>query len=74
MNFGGVGTFREPRDAATVREIARLLANRYGDGVVYLPRDLPRTLLDLAVNMGFVSEEGYVTRKGRSLLASAEGA
>jgi len=49
--------------------LAGLLAKRYGDGTVYLPREGVEGLLDIAVRTGRVSEEGFVTRKGRELLA-----
>ena len=53
--------------------IARLLAHRYGDGVVYIPREGGnRALLEHAVADGFVSADGFVTRKGRNLLARKE--
>lgn len=52
--------------------IAKLLDHRYGDGIVYEPRDHTRRgLLQAAIAGGFVSEEGFVTRKGRALLARA---
>lgn len=52
------------------RAIARLLARRYGDGGIYLPRQTrqPSALRD-AIDGGFVSVDGFVTRKGRQLLA-----
>lgn len=50
-------------------EIAQLLECHYGDGMVYLPRIKPRYLLSLAVKQGFIDTEGYLTRKGRILLA-----
>lgn len=49
--------------------IARVLENRYGDGLVYLPKEWPRQLLSLAKQFGFIDAEGYLTRKGRALLA-----
>lgn len=50
--------------------IARLLACRYGDGGVYVPRHAPgRDLLETAIARGYVSEDGFVTRAGRRLLA-----
>jgi len=50
--------------------IARVIACRYGDGGLYLPRERePAAALALAMRAGFVSEDGFVTRKGRSLLA-----
>lgn len=54
---------------STESAIAQLLNHRYGDGRVYIPRDQPAQLLHKAIAAGFVSEEGYVTRKGRALLA-----
>ena len=50
--------------------IARLLACRYGDGGVYVPRYARRgNELKEAIAAGFISEDGFVTRKGRHLLA-----
>jgi hypothetical protein len=50
--------------------IARLIARRYGDGGVYVPRQQPRRgVLQDAIAGGFVSEDGFITRKGRRLLA-----
>ena len=49
--------------------MVKLLEHRYGDGQVYLPRHQPATLLDLAKQKGFLDNEGYLTRKGRTLLA-----
>jgi hypothetical protein len=54
---------------APEQAIARLLSCRYGDGGVYLPRDARGEALDAAIAGGFVSEDGFVTRKGRRLLA-----
>lgn len=53
------------------RAIVDLLSHHYGDGGVYLPRNRARSLLQAAIARGFVSDEGYVTRKGRALLARA---
>ena len=50
-------------------DIAKVLEHRYGDGLVYLPKNQPESLYKLAANEGFVDQEGYLTRKGRSLLA-----
>ena len=50
--------------------IARLIAYRYGDGGIYLPRQACHSdALEDAIAGGFVSEDGFVTRKGRQLLA-----
>lgn len=48
--------------------IARLLNRRFGDGCIYLPKHGPTGLFQLAIECGYVSEDGYVTRKGRALL------
>ena len=50
-------------------QIAALLEYRYGDGMVYLPRHQSHTLYSAAKRDGFIDEEGYLTRKGRTLLA-----
>lgn len=50
-------------------DIAKVLEYRYGDGLVYLPKRLPETLFEIAKNQGFIDQEGYLTRKGRGLLA-----
>ena len=49
--------------------IVQLLGHRYGDGLVYLRDRSERTTFDKAVSLGLVSREGYLTPKGRSLLA-----
>lgn len=51
--------------------IEKLLAHRYGDGLIYLPRTMNSGVLRDAVRQGFVSEEGFLTRKGRTFLAAA---
>lgn len=51
------------------RQVAELLECRYGDGMVYLPKTKPRQLLSIAKSSGFIDAEGYLTRKGRVLLA-----
>ena len=58
-----------PHDLA----IARVIAHHYGDGGVYLPRiDNRRATLHRAIANGFVSDDGFITRKGRHLLARFE--
>lgn len=49
--------------------ILQLLGHRYGDGLVYFRDDGERRLFERAVNMGFVSREGYLTPAGKSFLA-----
>ena len=50
-------------------DIAKVLEHRYGDGLVYLPKHQPESLFKMATSEGFIDHEGYLTRKGRSLLA-----
>ena len=50
-------------------DIAGVLEHRYGDGLVYLPKYQPERLFKMAKTEGFVDPEGYLTRKGRCLLA-----
>jgi hypothetical protein len=57
-----------PPSANPESAIARLLACRYGDGV-YLRRDVGGEVLRAAIAGGFLSEDGFVTRAGRRLLA-----
>lgn len=50
-------------------EIASVLESRFGDGLVYLPKDRPSYFFLLAKKEGFIDADGYLTRKGRALLA-----
>ena len=50
------------------RDIARLLARRYGDGTVYLPSGEGMELLHTCTALGFVSTDGILTSKGRRFL------
>ena len=50
--------------------IARLLAHRYGDGLVYFRDESERNLFDLAVARRLISPEGYLTPEGHSFLAA----
>lgn len=53
----------------TPAEFARLLSHRFGDGTIYLPAGVPRQVFSLATHLGYISEDGYLTRKGRDLLS-----
>ncbi|CAN5664785.1 hypothetical protein BH18PSE1_BH18PSE1_07150 [soil metagenome] len=53
----------------TPAELARLLSHRFGDGSIYLPAGVPRQVFFLATQLGYISEDGYLTRKGRDLLS-----
>ena len=50
-------------------EIANVLESRFGDGLVYMPKDRPSYFFLLAKMEGFIDADGYLTRKGRALLA-----
>lgn len=56
-------------EQTTESDIAKVLEYRYGDGLVYLPKHQPESLFKVAKTRGFIDQEGYLTRKGRSLLA-----
>lgn len=52
------------------RSIANVIACHYGDGGIYVPRTAARRdVLRRAIEAGFVSREGFLTREGRRLLA-----
>ena len=52
-----------------VSEMSELLAHHFGDGIVYLPAGEQNSLYSVAVEKEYISEEGYLTRKGRIFLA-----
>jgi hypothetical protein len=49
--------------------IVALLRHHYGDGGVYVPEGGARAVFLEASRLGFINEDGYLTRKGRQLLA-----
>ena len=49
--------------------IARFLGHRFGDGLVYIRDESERKLFGLAVELGLLSHEGYLTPEGHSFLA-----
>ena len=50
-------------------DIARVIGRHYGDGAVYMTQDENQAIaLSKAISEGFVSEDGFLTRKGRELL------
>jgi len=51
----------------------KLLAHRYGDGLVYLRGREERELYERAKSLGLIGREGYLTPAGRSVLAAHEG-
>ncbi len=58
-----------PEQQEPESQIAMILQYRYGDGLVYLPKHKPSSLYSEAHTRGFIDAEGYVTRKGRALIA-----
>ncbi len=40
--------------------------------ILYLPKGTPESVVHTAIAMGYLSEDGYLTRKGRDLLAQHE--
>ncbi|MGH6635837.1 MAG: hypothetical protein ACRED0_06765 [Gammaproteobacteria bacterium] len=51
-------------------QLAEILSHHYGDGFVYLVSASLGAWYRLAIEKGYVSQDGYLTRKGRALLAS----
>ena len=50
-------------------QIAALLEEQYGEGLMYPSRiNNSRQIYLKAIDMGFIDNEGYLTRKGRSLI------
>ena len=47
----------------------KLLAHRYGDGLVYLRGQEERDLYQKAKLLGLINSEGYLTPAGRSILS-----
>ena len=64
-----VGNVANGSEQELESDIAKVLQFRYGDGLVYLPRNQPESLFKIAKNKGFIDQEGYLTRKGRYLIA-----
>ena len=50
-------------------DIVELLIYHYGDGLVYIPKQKSRQLYVEAASIGYINKEGYLTKKGRVLLA-----
>lgn len=49
------------------RDVSRLLAHHFGDGLIYLQNSHDREVLRLAQALGLVSEEGYLTQAGYAM-------
>ena len=52
------------------RDMAKFLDQRYGDGLVYFKEPNDRALYGLAMRLGFVSEQGYLTTAGKHFWAA----
>jgi len=50
-------------------ELARVLQHRYGDGTVYLLDRGAKQIFGACLQLELVSDEGFITKKGRELLA-----
>ena len=50
-----------------------LLGQRYGDGLVYLRGGNDHALLQRTIQMGLVSDDGYLTPSGQHFCASGQG-
>ena len=59
----------ENADTSLEASIAAELAHRFGLGHSLRSRKNPASLLQEALDNGFLDAEGYLTRKGRALLA-----
>lgn len=55
---------------ATENQIVDVLRQHYRNGMVSLPANSRRPMFFLARQRGYISDEGYLTRKGRVLLAN----
>ena len=64
-----IGKVSDSSDHELESDIAKVLQYHYGDGLVYLPSHQPESLFKIARNKGFIDQEGYLTRKGRYLIA-----
>jgi hypothetical protein len=64
-----LGPDRSSAKQGLIDECAKVVARRYGDGTVYLPAGTPRALFYVCIQRGLITDEGFVTRKGREFLA-----
>ena len=50
--------------------MVKFLDQRYGDGSVYFRKPNDRALYTLAISLGLISEQGYVTAAGKHFWAA----
>ncbi len=53
-------------------EITVFLGQRYGDGLVYLSGSRDRIVFERAIDLGLVSDEGYLTPAGHRFWRSRQ--
>lgn len=51
--------------------VSRLLRCRYGDGLIYLHDTTQRPVFELAMSLGLVSADGYLTAAGAAAASTA---
>jgi hypothetical protein len=54
----------------TERELVNVLLHRYGDGTVYQPKGASVDAFLSCRHLGFISDDGFITRQGRVLIAT----
>ena len=59
-------------DAVNLDEtkLTKFLDQRYGDGLIYMKSPEDRRLFILAISLGMISEQGYLTGYGRQFWAN----
>lgn len=55
--------------SVTEQQIALALRYKHGEQAVMIPSKKPDSLISAAIDRGFIDTEGYITRKGRALIA-----
>jgi hypothetical protein len=62
-------SLNHPISTPSETELVRVLAHRYGDGMVYLLKGTSRAPFVTCQRVGLISDDGYITRAGRELAA-----
>ena len=66
--MGSLHSTAEPL-SVTEQQIALALRYKHGEQTVNIPSKKPDSLISAAIARGFIDTEGYITRKGRALIA-----